>query len=74
MGFYHVENSFYFGGGRPGYHTNYDHISNFRKILPNGQLTKIQKMPTGKWYFAMTQWRERGILFTLGGYNGNRLK
>ena len=40
MGFYHVENSFYLGGGSLRGH----YFSNFRKILPNGEVTELQKM------------------------------
>ena len=65
MGFYHVENSFYLGGGK-----NWSlFLAHFRKILTSGEVTELQKMPTPKAGFAMTQWKEKGSLFTLGGYN-----
>ena len=66
MGFYHVESSLFLGGGG----LNDDFLSNFKKLLPNGEATELQKMDTPKTYFAMSLWKERGTLFTLGGFNG----
>ena len=63
MGFYRVENSLYLGGA-----TDFDkRFSNFRKIRPNGEHTELQQMPTPKHLFAMTLWKKRDSLFTLGG-------
>ena len=70
MGFYHVNSSFYLGGGRD-YVKNY--LSSFRTILPNGEATELQKMPTSKSHFAMTLWEKSSTLFALGGFNGSRL-
>ena len=70
MGAYHVENRFYVCGGLsyPKY------FSHFRKILANGECIKLPSMPTPKAFFNMTQWKEKGSLFTVGGYNGADLK
>ena len=49
MGFYHVENSLYLGGG----HLDEDYLSSFRKILPSGERIELQKLTTAKAGFAM---------------------
>ena len=35
IGSYHVENCFYFGGG----YLNWKYYGNFRKVMPNGEVT-----------------------------------
>ena len=64
MGFYHVENNFYLGGGSDS--KNY--FSNFRNMSPSGEFILLQRMRTPKAHFAMTQWKKS--LFALGGFNG----
>ena len=68
MGFYHVDNCSYLGGGAALNYPNYEFSSKFRKLLPNGEVSELQMMPTPKSNFAMTLWEERSSLFTLGGY------
>ena len=74
MGFYHVENGFYLGGGLEGSFPNYQFSSHFRKLKPNGEVALLQKMPIAKSNFTMTHWRQKNKLFTLGGHNGSALK
>ena len=71
MGFYHVENCFYLGGGTFDYS---EFLSEFRKLKPNGECTQLEDIPIPKAGFAMTLWRQKSSLFTLGGYNGSHLK
>lgn len=71
MGFYHVDGSFYVGGGTLD---DDQYFSEFRKVAPDGQFSELHKMPTSKAYFAMTLWRQRSTLFTLGGSNPSYLK
>ena len=70
MGFYHLDNRFYLGGGF--IHPKF--LAHFKAILPNGEVTHLQQMPTAKTDFAMTHWRQKNNLFTLGGRNRSRLK
>ena len=70
MAFHHVENSFYCGGG----YLNGEYFANFRRILPNGEAIELQKIPTPKAYSAMTLWKQKSSLLTLGGEYGQRLK
>ena len=68
MGFYHVETSLYLGGG----YLDGEFFSNFSKLLPNREVTQLQKMLTPGSGFAMTLWKP-SALFTVGGYsNGFR--
>ena len=50
MGFYHLDNRFYLGGG----HIHPKYFAHFKSILANGEVTHLQKMPTPKASFAMT--------------------
>ena len=59
MGFFHVDNCFYLGGGTLNWSS---YFSNFRKVMPNGQYSKLQSMPTPKAYFPMTLWRQKNNL------------
>ena len=70
MGFYHVENSFFLAGGTLDY-LKYCFL--FRKVRPDGEVTKLREMPTGKAFFAMTLWKQENALFTLGGMNESLL-
>ena len=63
MGFYHVENDFYFGGGTVDFKK---YVSNFSKINAR-KITELQMMSTPKCFFAMALWKQRSSLFTLGG-------
>ena len=48
-------------------------FSNFRKALPDGEVTELQNMLTSNCGFAMTLWKERCTLYVLGGTgNGSR--
>ena len=69
MGFHHVENSLYLGGG----HLDGQYFSRFSKILPDGEITELKKMSTPKCYFSMALWKEKNALFTLGGWNKSDL-
>ena len=66
----HVGNSIYLGGGE----INGENYSNFRKVLTNGEGTELQRMLTPKSGSAMTLWKERDTIFTVGGWNGSHLK
>ena len=69
MGFHHVDNSLFLGGG-----TDYvKYFSKFRKVLPSGRVTELQKMKIPKFIFAMAFWKESNSLFTLGGCNKHGL-
>ena len=48
MAFYHVENSFYLGGGYGGDYPSFAYFNNFRKILADGEAIELQEMPTPK--------------------------
>ena len=41
IGFYHAENSFYFGGGALRNYLTYEFFSNFRKLRPTGEVTEL---------------------------------
>ena len=69
MGFYHSASSFYVGGGT----VNWSQYSP-TLISPKGEYTELRKMPTPKMNFPMALWKEGSTLFTLGGWNGSRLK
>ena len=64
MGFYHVGNSFYLGGGTFNYS---EFLSKFRKLKPNRECTQLEELPIPKVAFAMAHWRQKHSLFTLGG-------
>ena len=51
---------------------NYSSV--FSKVLANGEATELQRMPTTNAGFAMALWKERSMLFTVGGFNGSRLE
>ena len=70
LGFYHVENSFYFGGGVLGA----KYFTEFRKINPDGKLTELRNMFNPKSHFPITAESQRGSLFTLGGWDGSPFK
>ena len=71
MGFVHVENYLYIGGGTFDYS---EFFSQFRKLKSNGECTGLQEITNPKLAFPMTHWRQKSSLFTLGGYNGSYLK
>ena len=71
IGFYHAEKRFYIGGG---INECSKFLSRLIAILPNGECTVLEKMPTPKAFFAMTLWRQKSTLLTLGGYSGSRVK
>ena len=68
MGFFHVEDYLYIGGG----YEHHKYFSQFKKIKQNGEATELQKMLTPKRYFPMTL--SKFSLFTLGGSNPSHLK
>ena len=45
------------------------YFPNFRKVLPSGECTDLQRMFESKSHFAMALWKERSTLFALGGLN-----
>ena len=38
------------------------------KILAQGELLKLNRMPTSKAFFPIAHWKEKGVLFTVGGF------
>lgn len=45
-------------------------MKDFWRISPSGRATRFRAMSTAKFGFALTGWRREGVLFALGGCNG----
>ena len=68
MGFCHLKNSLFLGGGLTG---DYETSSLFRRIYDNGKFSNLNKMVHSKYVFPLVHWQQMDILFTIGGHHEN---